>query len=165
MWLTSEYTRWETIFLEMRSFEPTHRFKLNSIGRARVIQGNADKTRNILHRHKIDRIVAAPKDGGLALLPYGLADQLSPEFHIRARAQDSEAQTTGSQILLCSVFDAKELQGRIGAYTLNGDKNEEFHASGFSSIDQVSIAHVINRPRVVVALSVEGMSGSQHLLH
>src|SRR5258707_10853348 len=31
MWLTSEYTRWETIFLEMRSFEPTHRFKLNSI--------------------------------------------------------------------------------------------------------------------------------------
>src|SRR5258708_26208299 len=74
----------------LRSTDLDHR-----IARARVIQRNADKTRNILHRHKIDRIVAAPKDGGLALLPYGLADQLSPEFHIRARAQDSEAHTNG----------------------------------------------------------------------
>src|SRR2546421_11965002 len=80
------------------------------IARARVIQRNADKTRNILHRHKIDRIVATPKDGGLALLPYGLTDQLGPEFHIRARAQDSEAQATGAEILLHVVLDAEELQ-------------------------------------------------------
>src|SRR5881275_2703960 len=83
------------------------------VARASIIQPDADKTRHILHRHKIDRIVATPKDSGLALLPYGLADQLSPEFHIRARAEDSEAQATGLQILLCTVFDAKELQWRI----------------------------------------------------
>src|SRR5437764_13729174 len=65
------------------------------VARASIIQPDADKTRNILHRHKIDRIVATPKDGGLTLLPYGLTNQLSPEFHIRARAQDSEAQATG----------------------------------------------------------------------
>jgi hypothetical protein len=40
-----------------------------------------------------------------------------------------------------------------------------FHARSFRCIDQVSIAHVINRLRVVVALSVEGMRGSQHLLN
>src|SRR5258708_26270306 len=135
------------------------------IARARVIQRNADKTRNILHRHKIDWIVTTPKDDGLALLPYRLADQLSPEFHIRARAEDSEAQAAGLQILLCTVFDAKELQWRIGTCALNGDKNEALHARSFRCIDQVPIAHVINRLGVVVTLSVEGMRGSQHLLH
>src|SRR5205085_7622701 len=126
---------------------------------------NADKTRHILHRHKIDWIVATPEDGGLALLPDGLTDQLSPEFHIRARAQDSEVQTTGSQILLCTVFDAKELQWRIGTCALNGDKNEALHTCSFRCIDQVPIAHVINRLGVVITLSVEGMCGSQHLLN
>src|SRR5205085_10772914 len=76
-----------------------------------------------------------------------------------------EAQATGLQILLCTVFDAKELQGRIGTCALNGDKNEVLHDSSFRCIDQVSIAHVINRLGVVVALSVEGMRGSQHLLN
>ena len=69
------------------------------------------------------------------------------------------------QILLCTVFDAKELQGRSGTCALNGDKNEVLHASSFRCIDQMSIAHVINRLGVVVALSVEGMRGSQHLLN
>src|SRR5207249_4063120 len=133
------------------------------VARASIIQGDADKTRYILHRHKIDWIVAAPKDGGLALLPDGLADQLSPELHIRARAEDSEVQTTGSQILLSTVFDAKELQWRIGTRALNGDKNEMFHARSFRCIDQVPIADVINRLGVVVTLSVEGMRGSQYL--
>jgi hypothetical protein len=69
------------------------------------------------------------------------------------------------QILLCTVFDTEELQGRSGTCALNGDKNEVLHARSFRCIDQVSIAHVINRLGVVVALSVEGMRGSQHLLH
>src|SRR5439155_10584872 len=128
-------------------------------------QPDADKTRNILHRHKIDRIVATTKDGSLALLLNRLTDQLGPELHIRAGAEDSEVQATGSQILLCTVFDAKELQWRIGTCALNGDKNEVLHARSFRCIDQVSIAHVINRPGVVVAFPVEGMRGSQHLLH
>src|SRR5258708_39407313 len=46
MWLTSEYTRWETIFLEMRSFEPTHRFKLNSI--------RSGTARDLLQRAQMD---------------------------------------------------------------------------------------------------------------
>lgn len=40
-----------------------------------------------------------------------------------------------------------------------------FYASGFSCIDQVSITQVINCLWVVVALSVEGMRGSKHLLN
>jgi hypothetical protein len=40
-----------------------------------------------------------------------------------------------------------------------------FHPSNFSYIDQMSIAHIINCSGVVVALSVEGMSGSEYLLN
>src|SRR5207244_4764297 len=56
-------------------------------------------------------------------------------------------------------------RSRSGTCALNGDKNEVLHASSFRCIDQMSIAHVINRLGVVVALSVEGMRGSQHLLN
>jgi hypothetical protein len=40
-----------------------------------------------------------------------------------------------------------------------------FHASSFSCIDQVSIAHVINCLGIVVALSDERMGRRQHLLY
>src|SRR6266705_3082032 len=130
-----------------------------------IVQHGADKTSHVLYRHKIDRIVATPKDGGLALLHDGLTDQLGPKVHESTGAEDGEAQATGSQILLCTVFDAEELQWRIGTCALNGDKNEVFHASSFSCINQVSITHVINRLGIIVALSVESMRGSQHLLN
>src|SRR5258708_4870939 len=45
----------------LRSTDLDHR-----IARARVIQRNADKTRNILHRHKIDRIDAAISVEGMS---------------------------------------------------------------------------------------------------
>src|SRR5712691_6357618 len=129
-----------------------------------IVQHGADKTSHVLYRHKIDRIVASPKDGSLALLYDGLTDQLCPKVHESSGAEDSKAQATGSQILLCTVFDAEELQRRIGTCALNGDKNEVFHASSFSRIDQVSIARVINCLGIVVALSDERMGSRQHLL-
>src|SRR6266568_3902019 len=118
-----------------------------------VFQRGADKMGNILHRHKVDWIVATPKDGGLALLQNGLTDQLSPEVHEGAGAEDGEAQATGAEILLRAVLDAEELQWRIGAGTLNRNKNEVFHTCGFGRIDQVTIARIINRLGIVVALS------------
>src|SRR5712691_4908111 len=110
------------------------------IVRARVLQCGADKTSNVLHRHKIDRIVATSKDGGLALLQNGLTDQLGPEVHERNGPEDSEAQTTGAQILLRAVLDAEELQWSIWAVTQNGHKQEVLHACGFGRIDQLMIA-------------------------
>src|SRR5438270_3163311 len=122
-----------------------------------IVQKGEDKTSHVLYRHKIDRIVATPKDGGLALLYDGLTDQLGPKVHERAGAEDGEAQATGAEIPLCAVFDAEELQRRIGTCTLNGDKNEVLHACGFGRIDQVTIALVINCLGIVVTLSDERM--------
>src|SRR2546423_4721559 len=130
-----------------------------------IFQHGADKTSHVLYHHKIDRIVATPKDGGLALLYDGLTDQLGPKVHESTGAEDGEAQATGAEILLCAVFDAEELQWRIGACALNGDKNEVLHASSFSCIDQVTIARVINCLGIVVAFSDERMGSRQHLLH
>src|SRR6266568_2884684 len=130
-----------------------------------IVQHGADKTSHVLYRHKIDRIVATPKGGGLALLYNGPANQLGPKVHERAGAEDSEAQATGAEILLCAVFDAEELQWRIGAGTLNRNKNEVLHACGFGRIDQVTIARVINCMGIVVALSDERMGRRQHLLY
>src|SRR6266849_2942590 len=141
---------------------PTHLD--HPIACTRVLQGDADKTSNILHGYKVNRVVATPKDGGLALLQNGLADQLSPEVHVCAGADDGETQATGAQILLCAVLDTEELQRGIGAGTLNRNKNEMLHVRGSGCIDQVAIARVINRVRIVIALSVEGMGRSQHLL-
>src|SRR5712664_3677233 len=105
---------------------------------ARILQRDADKTSNILHRHKIDRIGAASKDGGLALLYNRLAYQLGPELHEGTGAQDGEVQATGAQILLCAVLDAEELQRRIGAGTLNRHKNEVLHPCYLGCIDQLA---------------------------
>src|SRR6266581_6058074 len=127
------------------------------IAYARILQRDADETSHVLHRYKIDWIVAAPKEGGLALLQNGLADQLGSEVHECAGAEDGEAQATGAEILLRAVLDAEELQWRIGAGTLNRNKNEVFHTCGFGRIDQVTIARIINRLGIVVALSDEGM--------
>src|SRR5260221_1993446 len=127
------------------------------IAYARILQRDADETSHVLHRYKIDWIVAAPKEGGLALLQNGLTKQLSPEVHVCAGADDGEAQATVAQILLCAVLNTEELQRGIGAGTLNGNKNEVFHACGSGCIDQVAIARVINRVGIVVALSDQGM--------
>src|SRR5712692_8010924 len=121
---------------------PTHLD--HPIACTRVLQGDADKTSNILHGYKVNRVVATPKDGGLALLQNGLADQLSPEVHVCAGADDGETQATGAQILLCVVLDAEELYWRIGTGPLHRNKNEVFHARGFGRIDQLAITRVIN---------------------
>src|SRR5260370_25092179 len=86
---------------------------------AKILQRGADKTSNVLHRYKIDWIVAAPKEGGLALLYDGLTNQLGPEVHARTGADDAEPQATGTEVLLCVVLDAKELQCRIGTGPLH----------------------------------------------
>src|SRR5258706_5445676 len=79
------------------------------IARPRIIESDAGKASYIFHRYKIDRIAATPKDDGLALLHNWLTDQLGPEVHKSAWANDGEVQSAGAEILLCSVLDAEEL--------------------------------------------------------
>src|SRR5260370_15181781 len=76
---------------------------------AKILQRGADKTSNVLHRYKIDWIVAAPKEGGLALLYDGLTDQLRPEGHECAGAEDGEVHATGAEALLRAVLHTEEL--------------------------------------------------------
>src|ERR1051326_4452652 len=130
---------------------------------ARILQRDASKSSNVLYSYKIDRIGAPPKDGGLPLLYEGLAYQLDPEVHEGTGAHDGEAQATGPEILLGTVLDAEELQRRIGAGTPNRHKNEVLHACGFGRIDQLTIARIINRLGIVVALSNEGMGRCQQI--
>src|SRR6266567_5347913 len=135
------------------------------IAYARILQRDADETSHVLHRYKIDWIVAAPKEGGLALLQNGLADQLGSEVHECAGAEDGEVQATGAEVLLRAVLDAEELQWRIGTGPLYRNKNEVFRACNLGRIDQLAIARVINRVGIVVALSDQGMGRRQHLLN
>ena len=130
-----------------------------------IFQHGADKTSHVVYRHKIDRIVATPKDGGLALLYDGLTDQLGSEVHERVRADDGEAQAAGAEVLLRLVLDAEELYWSIWTGAQHGHKHEVFHACGLGCIDQLAIARVINRVGIVVALSEQGMGRRQHLLN
>src|SRR5712692_3410340 len=98
------------------------------IARVRILQRDAYKASHVLHRDKIDWIVAAPKEGGLALLQNRLADQLGPEVHECAGAEDGEVQATGAEVLLRAVLDTEELQWSIWAGTQNGHQNEVFHS-------------------------------------
>src|SRR6266567_1776496 len=125
------------------------------IAYARILQRDADETSHVLHRYKIDWIVAAPKEGGLALLQNGLADQLGSEVH----------ECAGAEVLLRAVLDAEELQWRIGTGPLYRNKNEVFRACNLGRIDQLAIARVINRVGIVVALSEQCMGRRQHLLN
>ncbi len=111
------------------------------IAYARILQRDADETSHVLHRYKIDWIVAAPKEGGLALLQNGLADQLGSEVHECAGAEDGEVQATGAEVLLRAVLDAEELQWRIGTGPLYRNKNEVFRACNLGRIDQLAIAN------------------------
>ncbi len=110
------------------------------IALTRIFQRDADKTSHVLHRYKIDWIVAAPKDDGLALIQNGLTDQLGQEVHERVRADDGEAQAAGAEVLLRAVLDAEELQWRIGTGPLYRNKNEVFRACNLGRIDQLAIA-------------------------
>ncbi len=105
------------------------------IVRARIREGGADKTSDILYCHKIDWIIAPPKDGGLALLQNGLTDQLGSEVHECTGADNSEAQAAGAEILFRAVLDAGELHWSIWTGTHNRNKHKVFHACYFGRID------------------------------
>jgi hypothetical protein len=136
---------------------PTHLD--NPIKCTRVFQHLAGKQSHIIRRHKIDRIVAAPKDYGSALFENGQTHHLAPQIHECGWAKDGEIQTTGTQVFFDGVLDTEERYWTLGPSTPNGNKDEVFYASGFGCVDQMAIAKIIYGMRVIIALPIQGMGG------
>ena len=137
----------------------------NLIERFRIFQRDQAEFGYILDTHKVDWVLPAAEDGGLAGLKDRFADHPRPEFHEGGRAQDGIVHTAGLQDLLTGKLDTDEFHQAFGVGSQDRDEDKMLHTRGFGCVNQASVANLIHAMDIIPGLSRrESVRQVQYLL-
>ena len=114
-----------------------------------------------MDRHEVDRVVAAPKDGCLALLQEWRTDHARPELHEAGGADDGPGEPAPLQRLLRPVLHPHQLYWMIWP-PHHRNHHQVLGAGRFRGADQVEIALVVDVAGADAAGAREAMDSRDH---